>query len=162
MSFPAPYLPEDILQDSDPFEGPPPTGRIEGLVTAAEQSFEASPTAEIPAAIRAQYVNDFNPGPHVSQKDWKNGPDFRSTLTVGPGGINKNNAVINADKVDANNERQAVLNNMAPGFLSSGSRLIGNAIGFGMGNIPALVFFPEISAVTEGLLGTNAAVGVNA
>ena len=150
------------MQDSDPFEGPPTTGRIEGAIVSGEDAIINSPIGNAIQAVKAEYVNDFNHGPHVSQKDWKNGPDFRSTLSVGPGGINKNNAVINADRVDAENERQAVLNNMAPGFLSTGSRLIGTAIGFSLGNAPAVVLWPEITAVTEGLLGTNAAVGINA
>ncbi len=157
-----PYIPEDTIIDEDPFVQPATTGRIDGAIVSGEQAFANSPLAEGIKIVQAQQVNDFNPGPHVTQQEWKNGPDFRPGLSVPTTGINKNNAVINADRVDAENERQAVLNNMTPGFLSSGSRFIGTAIGFGLGNAPAVVLFPEISAVTEGLLGTNAAVGINA
>lgn len=162
MQPPVPYVPESTLVDEDPFELPPTTGRIEGAIVSGEQALVKSPLGEAVAFTKAQYVNDFNPGVHVSQQEWKNGPDFRPGLSVPTTGINKNNAVINADRIDANNTRLAALNNMTPGFLSSGSRFIGTAIGFGLGNAPAVALFPEISAVTEGLLGTNAGVGINA
>lgn len=159
--FITPPLPESSIVDEDPFVQPASTGDIEGAIISGEQAVINSPLGAAVAVIKDQQANDFNPGPHLTQQEWKNSEWFRPGLSAPKEGINENQAKINADRIDAKNARESALSRMTPGFLSSTSRLIGGTLGFALGNAPALAFFPEISAVTEGLLGTDAALGIN-
>ena len=150
MAFPiGPYIPEQPKRR--PFGIGPQTGFVQGIATSFASAIEETPVPQFTRFIEAEA----QPGPHLTQKEWKNGPWFREGLNFGPQGVNETTAKIAASRHDVKNRQQAILNDMRPGFASGVAQFVGSNMGLVIGNLPAFEAWPAITETTAAYIGTN-------
>lgn len=148
LSYLGPYIPDNALQDTSEFEPTPQTGLFQGARVSAMDTLSNSPVADFLASSRLELTKHFSPGKFLSQSDWKKSDFFRPGLSF-PKGVSANVAKLSADRIDVEDRRQAELDNMPSGLLSSGSRFVGNTLGFLLDpvNAAASVLAPEYIGV---------------
>ena len=148
LNYLGPYIPENTLQDTSQFETTPQTGLFQGARISAMDTVHNSPVADFLSSSRLELTKHFSPGKFLSEKEWRDSEFFRTGLSF-PKGVSANVAKLSADRIDDEEGRQAQLDNMPSGFLSSGSRLVGNTLGFLLDpvNAAASVLAPEYIGV---------------
>jgi hypothetical protein len=151
------YLPENLVQDTSSFETTPEATRLEGFDAARDEALSHSPVHDVFAFSKTKLL-DALPGKKLTEEQWKQSEYYREGLSF-PGGVSENVAKYKANLIDDERVRQNQLANMAPGFLSGTSRLVGSFIGTMIDpiNIAAAVVVPEaVGARALGILGETA------
>ena len=123
---------EDLsgVVETDPIQVEPlRTGGLEGSAVAGLETLVGGFQAVEIGRAKA-WAKFFNPGPHLTPDEWKKSIYARPGLSVPEGGIGENNAKINAHVFDSRLRREAIINDMAPGLISSIEKFGGQTVGF--------------------------------
>ncbi len=126
-------------------ENPSKTTFLSGVVAEAQQTLAHGPLANTYYSLESDINNAEHPGKYLMPEDYENSIYKRPGLNF-KFGVSETDARIAAQRYDADQKREDIINNLGNGFLPMTSKYIGQAAGFSVDpmNILSTMLAPEL------------------
>lgn len=139
------YKPQFDAQDAYNFSPPEQTTLGQGFLQSVSESMMTNPISNLGYDIAYGYDKYIANSPFLTPSQLKEKGLVRPGVSF-PDGTKENVAQLVIDRHDADQQRQTLINNMNPGFISETAKVAGNIIGFSLDpvNAAASVLAPEL------------------